>query len=672
MNAISNPQTINIETLLPWSEAKEVNTKAGRRNLRKATPDENFWKLWNNADSKAALKSAGISLGKAWKDETKWDAAWWMPISKEQVEKEKANVESSRASDADFNVPAPDGVVFMPFQRAGVKFLNDHNNFLLSDEQGLGKTPQAIGAINCDTSIKKVLIVVPNSLKINWARELARFLNRPMKVEVFDSKHFNPNAEIGIINYESLLKHTFPTDYDMILWDEGQYLQSAKSKRTKASFALKARRKGILTGTPMSNRPANLWPLLHILDPKAWPSFWKYAMKFCDAKNNGFGWDFTGASNIEELNRVIRSTLMCRRLKKDVLKELPPKRRQIIELPSNGSSAAVKAEMDQYNERMALIESLLAKVELAKVGENQEEYAQALDSLKEAQQMMFDQMAKARHDVGIQKLPYAIEHIKNSIEEGGKIVVFAHHLDVIKAIAAEFHGCAVVTGETSNKTYLENGKETRHRMKEADRFQKDPKCLVFIGNDAAGVGLTLTAASQMAIVEMAWTPGNLAQKEDRIHRITQVNPVLIQYLVIEGSVDALMAEKLVWKLNVIDSALDKVFAAKEINEPVVASKSVTVTQQELSSVPEFSAEQKAALKSCLKIVSCMDSDYAAARNDIGLSGCDTKIGHSLAEQAWPLTNKQCVLARKIVIKYWKQLPPDLYKSATGKESKMQD
>ena len=115
---------INLETLLPWGEPKEVKTSAGPRLLRKATPTEAFWNLWRNPQAKQALKSAGISVGQAWKQpEGTWEACWWLPVSKETVAKQNANVEASKASKANIEIPSPKGMEFMPFQKAGILFM---------------------------------------------------------------------------------------------------------------------------------------------------------------------------------------------------------------------------------------------------------------------------------------------------------------------------------------------------------------------------------------------------------------------------------------------------------------------------------------------------------------------------------------------------------------------
>jgi SWI/SNF-related matrix-associated actin-dependent regulator 1 of chromatin subfamily A len=252
-------------------------------------------------------------------------------------------------------------------------------------------------------------------------------------------------------------------------------------------------------------------------------------VRYCDAYPGQWGWDYSGASNLDELNERLRSTVMIRRLKADVMKELPPKRRQIIEL----SGALPKPEVD---------------------------YLAAVKALKNPGQIAFEEIARVRHEDALAKLPQVIEFIKDALEESEKIVVFAWHRDVIEGLTQALidFSPVIVTGDTSLK----------NRQWAIENFQNEPHTRIFIGNiQAAGVGITLTAASHVIFAELDWTPGVVSQAEDRCHRIGQKDFVLVQHLVLSGSIDAKMAKILVAKQEVLDKALDR-GVTEEASKPI--------------------------------------------------------------------------------------------------------
>jgi SWI/SNF-related matrix-associated actin-dependent regulator 1 of chromatin subfamily A len=253
---------------------------------------------------------------------------------------------------------------------------------------------------------------------------------------------------------------------------------------------------------------------------------------------------------------------MVRRLKKDVLLDLPAKRRQIIDLPANGAETAVQAEKAAFRAHEEKINALkkLAR-EAKKTG--LAEYKAAVQALRDGRAVAFGEISKYRHETAIAKIPAVIEHVTEMLESVEKIIVFAHHHDVIDALMAAFGAQAVhLTGQDSQES----------RQAAVDRFQADPSCHIFVGSiTAAGVGITLTAASTVIFAELDWVPGNLSQAEDRAHRIGQTDSVLVQHLVLDGSLDANMARTLVRKQEIISSALDADDAEIEEEEEGIAA-----------------------------------------------------------------------------------------------------
>lgn len=363
-------------------------------------------------------------------------------------------------------------------------------------------------------------MVCPKSVMLNWQREADKWLTRRIGFDV--------------INYDRLKQIAPAKPYDLLVADEAQYLKTPAAKRTKLFFAIPAKRTLFLTGTPILNRPIELFTMLQRLDPlDLGRNRWEFAMRYCGARQIRAGrkmvWDLNGSSNLDELQEKMRSKFMVRRLKKDVLKELPAKRRQIIPLDRSGA------------EKLLLAEQKLAR----QIGF--EEMARKLES---GGAVAMTEMSKVRHELGLAKVGAAIDHITDVLENTSKVVVFAHHRDVIHELYKGLHslGAYVLTGDTTAKG----------RQFVVDSFQSKPEIRVFIGQiQAAGVGITLTAASTVIFVEQDWVPGNMSQAEDRCHRIGQKESVLVQYLVFDESLDAAMAQTLIKKSRVADAALDK-------------------------------------------------------------------------------------------------------------------
>lgn len=458
------------------------------------------------------------------------------------------SLEASRAKDAKVDIPSPPGLDYLPFQRAAIAYALGRPGTLLADEMGLGKTVEALGVVNADPSARRVLIVCPASLKLNWARECERWLVGERSIGVA-GKTFPAGADVVIVNYERLGKWAaeLAGTWDVLVADECHYAKNRTAQRSKHLYALEARRKLFLTGTPILNRPVELQPIAGALDPDTFGHFWTFAKRYCHPMRTNFGWDLSGASHLGELHELLRGTIMVRRTKAEVLTELPPKRRQVIELSADGLSSLVQVEArawDEHTRRLAELRRRSGEARAAGKGAGDEE----LRLLREGVNAAFGELSKLRHGTALAKVPLVVEHVKNALLASPKIVVFAHHRDVVSELAAAFEDAAVtLTGEDTPEA----------RQAAVDRFQTDPTCALFVGSiRAAGLGLTLTASAHVVFAELDWVPANMTQAEDRTHRIGQRESVLVQHLVLQDSLDARMARMLIRKQRVLDEALD--------------------------------------------------------------------------------------------------------------------
>jgi len=417
-----------------------------------------------------------------------------------------------------------------PFQKAGVAYALEAKRCFIADEMGLGKTVQSLAAIQ-GANAYPVLVVCPASLKMNWEREVRMWL--PGKtVHIVDSKAGVKNADVVVINYDILTKQKDAlkaVGFQSLVFDESHYVKTSGAQRTKA---LKEIAQGIpdsglvlaLTGTPVLNRPIELVSQLEIMDRiDDFGGSWNFRKKYCAAKHNGYGWDFKGSSNADELNDLLRRTCYVRRQKMDVLTELPAKGRYTaeVEMSPQAMAAYRAAEADTM-------------VWLS-------------DGERHEQVDVLAQITTLKRLAGEGKIEAACEWIDSFLDSTDrKLVVFAHHISVVDTLAAKYGGLRVA-GKDSQET----------RQAAVDSFQNDPEARVIVLNmKAGGVGLTLTAASDVLFVEQGWTPAEHDQAEDRCHRIGQEDTVSAWYLLAEGTIDddiyALVAQKRV----VVDAVTD--------------------------------------------------------------------------------------------------------------------
>jgi SNF2 family DNA or RNA helicase len=624
-------------------------------------------------------------------------------------------IAASRSVSADIAIPCPPNLDYLPYQRGGIAYASAHRDTLFGDEMGLGKTIQAIGTYNADPTAWTALVICPASLKLNWKKEFEKWSTKGSKVAVVKPglKAF-PVADVIIINYELLSKwrsELRSIDWHIMIVDEAHYVKNPKTGRTKEIFGhkatkdkvtkeivtkalepLKAGRRLFLTGTPIVNRPKELWPIISALAPGFEKDFFAYAKKYCNAFQTRFGWDFSGASNLDDLQERMRSQFMVRRLKKDVLKELPPKRRQVLVLESKGLEAILEKEKRTY-----------------------EQYKESLAE-GDFETPAFHEMSKVRKDVAVAKTPFIVEHVQEALEELDKVCVFVHHYEVVDALLAAFgDSCVHIDGRSANED----------RQAAVERFQSDPTCKVFVGTiRAAGVGITLTASSTVIFGELDWVPGNVSQAEDRCHRIGQMDTVFVRHLVLEGSLDERMAQVIIDKQEVIDMALDiekepsiapefkveeKVNQIRGMldggfkpgeessvrrsiknearNQPIIVPiedvRSGKVDIREVDGVTEtftVSAEeakqlivanrgytdaQEQAVLQGLRIVAA-NCDGANELDGAGFNKRDTQFGKSLAGQS-KLSPKQFTCGLKMVTLYKRQIPAEILAAAKGEK-----
>lgn len=470
---------------------------------------------------------------------------------------------ASTGTEADIEIPGLKRALY-PFQRAGVKYAVMVKRCLIADEPGLGKTIQALATIEY-LKAYPALVICPAGLKYNWARE-CRFLSGRSVSIIQAGEPPYIDTDIVIVNYDLLhrldgllTRHR----WDAIIADESQYIK-AKSLRAKACLKLSDRVpvRLALTGTPITNRPVELINQLQFLGKFAEFGNWHdYVVRWCGAYKDKWGWRVDGASNLAELHERLQKTCMVRRTKAQVLTELPPKTYTTLPVEIDNRKEYRKAEVDviQWIGKRAMEDAkFLLSIALFSKVEQKRLIAQRRESAEEraARAVTLVKIGVLRQVTAKGKIVAAIEWITDMLDSGQKLVVFGDHIAIVDAIRDAFPDCAAVTG----------GSNKDERQANIDRFQAYPECrLIVCSIRAGGVGITLTAASNVLFLEFPWTPAAMEQAADRVHRIGQRDAVNIWSMVGENTIDETVVETLANKQAVISAAIDGIDETENTN-----------------------------------------------------------------------------------------------------------
>lgn len=423
-----------------------------------------------------------------------------------------------------------------PFQKEGVRRIYQfRGRALLGDEMGLGKTIQALAWINKIPSHRPVVIVSPASMKYTWQAEAS--LHFGMHAEVLEGfkkkKQKTVPGKIVIVNYEILsswLDLLLDNDPRVIVLDEIHYIKNPDAQRTKAALRLVEDASSVLglSGTPLTNKPVELWTTIQAIRPDLFKSFTKYAFRYCKPKYGPRGWEYNGSAHEQELHEILVDNMMIRRLKKDVYPELPSKQRKMVSMKLSSYVEYNHAEDDFLG--------WLRKISPARANRAQKS--------KWLVRIGYLLRLTARL-----KLKFTTEWIKEFLEvhPDKKLVCLTMHTPVIKHLKNVFPDILVINGSVSGK----KREETKRR------FQNVPRARLLVGNwKAAGVGITLTAAHSLAALDFPWTPGDLFQGEDRIHRIGQKEKCIIYYLTAINTIEEKLINLLRDKAHILDAILN--------------------------------------------------------------------------------------------------------------------
>jgi SNF2 family DNA or RNA helicase len=461
------------------------------------------------------------------------------------------SVQQSRSVDADLEVA---GLPLLPYQKAGVKYASASKRCFIADDMGLGKTLQAIATLEHTPDSYPAVVVCPPNLVLNWQKEYGKWLPERKVVTVSDRKTFpeHKDFDVLVIGYSNISHWQKQIkDFRSFVFDESHYIKSPTSQRTKAAIkiARTAPQDGIilcLTGTPVTNRPAEYASQLDVLGKlNTFGGLWGFYRRYCGAFRDRFGqWNINGNSNLDELNERLRGNCYIRRTKDQVLKDLPPVRHSNIIVSGSASAMAEyrKAERD-------IVEYLVerAKQIALELGSSPGSAAVVARIKAEANEHLV-RISVLRRLAAKAKMESVIEFIESHKEVGLKVVVAAHHRDIVDELANKFGGLKIQGGMLVEEVELAKSRFQEESVEDAP--------VIVLSIQAAKTGHTLTASQDVLFVELPWTPADVDQTYSRCHRLGQKGSVTATYLLCEGTVDEEIYGLISRKRGVVDAATD--------------------------------------------------------------------------------------------------------------------
>ncbi len=474
-------------------------------------------KIWTFSKTKSAI-SRFVELARTYKFEGNVDVrnATRSILSEQNDIIDNMPVEGVDLSSVNLDLDSINGDPF-PFQLDGAKFAMATKQCIIGDEQGLGKTIQALMAMH-SANAYPFLIVCPSTLKLNWENEIKKWLPKK-KIRLIKGGRvvgkYRGN-DITIINYDILKKHESAlrdVHFKGIILDESHKIKSRDAQRTRSAIELckDIEYRFLLTGTPVLNKPVEIITQLRAIDAlKQFGGFMQFARRYCGAAETRFGLDLTGAKNLTELNEKLRSFCYVRRTKDEVLPDLPEKMVSILPVDLSPTARATYKRIQRD-----VIQWLRENM-----GDDRANSAARAETLVKINLLKTFAMRG--------KMESAKKWIEDFLESGEKLVVFADHIEAQQELVDAFPGCLHVMSKDSAK----------QRQDAIDKFQNDSDSKLMICSlGSGGVGITLTAATNVAFLELGWTPAQHDQAEDRLHRIGQTGFVNVWYLLGKDTID---------------------------------------------------------------------------------------------------------------------------------------
>lgn len=469
-------------------------------NGRKYVPKKGYWSLPMSLKNIDRLIEAGAELGPRLRN--------WYENIKTQPD-ESITLQFNRLKRE-----------LRSYQEYGVRFIEAKNGrCLVADDMGLGKTTEILAWLDSRPDAWPVLIVCPSSVKYNWGREIQKCLGK-IRVQFLTGK--KPTTALTgkavIINYDilfawkkTLAAHKFKT----VVFDEGHYLKNPDAKRTKAAVSLSEKSKHILwaTGTPIEQKPIEFWTALNTLAPGLFYDKKEFGLEYCGATKGYYGWDYNGATNTKELHGLLTSTIMLRRKKTEVAKEIPAKNHIVIPIEMSREGAT------EYRKAESQFLSWLRG----------EHGLNAYNKAKKAEQIVKINYLKQLAWRG--KADACVDWVRDFLDSGNKLVTFHAYTESLIQMRDAFVNMSVT---------IKGGMKAKDKLDTVDAFvNNDSVRLCHCNIIAGGTGTDglQHAASDVAFYGPMWNPMIHVQAEDRLHRIGQTLPLTVWWFVAVDTVE---------------------------------------------------------------------------------------------------------------------------------------
>lgn len=436
-----------------------------------------------------------------------------------------------------------------PYQKFAVVYALEKQRLFICDEMGIGKTVEALATLQAANAFP-ALVICPSVVKINWLREIDKWLPGKASIVLNGRKARSiDSVDVVIVNYDILtdwLEILLDIPFKSVVMDESHYIKDGTTKRAKSVRELVAGKKFriALSGTPIVNRPAELISQLIALDLlKGFGGYLYFIKRYCAAKQEYGHWNISGASNLDELNNRLRAVGYIRRLKSNVLDDLPPLQRCIIPV-------GIQDARENYDRILSDSKAQLIQYKQDRDSKHEQKRASCIEPLhtQYGSNHILATLEKLKQEAVALKLPTVIQWVRDFMESDQKLVIFAIHRDVIDLLAQELGadwGTVTITGKTTSAD----------RQKFIDQFQNDPTVRIMIANmRAGGVGVSFTASSHVAFVELDWTAAAHDQAESRCHRSGQTQGVNAYYFLAENTIDEYIFAIMERKRAIVDQA----------------------------------------------------------------------------------------------------------------------
>ena len=462
-------------------------------------------------------------------NESEKNYSMWLPKSSIIQEEKKLNREVDYSP---YSKRPP-----MEHQKVAIEKLLANDRYILADDMGLGKTTSAIIA-SMESGAKKVLIICPASLKINWQREIENYSNK--KVLIVEGKKWGSTFDYYIINYdiiknyhsmesvalgEEIRQPILKEKFDLVIIDEAHMISNPTAQRTKLinDIVEKIPKVWLLSGTPMTSRPINYYNILKIVHSPIALNWQSYVKRYCGGYqftvNGKKIWNTGGATNLDELRERTKN-LVLRRMKTDIL-DLPDK--IITPIFLDLKSTFYDEELEDF---------------MRITNENKN---------KESLSITINRLMKVRQVIAYEKVEYTSEIIDRCLEQGKKVIVFTNFTMTLDMLHEKYK---------KNSVVLDGRMSKEKRQQSVDRFQSEDKINIFISNIiAGGVGITLTAAEAVIMNDLSFVPAHHSQAEDRAFRYGQKKNVIVYYPIFENTMEKIVYNILNKKKNIIDQVM---------------------------------------------------------------------------------------------------------------------